>query len=165
MALNGDGGLPATEDNVANVARKTRRGGPRKARDAASQTGPGIIDMKDITNVPVSKKASNKGKGWRQTPLVEEATPAKRNGQKSRRARKSFIEDANGWATEDATDIQDMGDFDFESNLSKFDKRRVFDDIRKDDTTADGERLVSFNRVAKPGTNRGKKSPFHGERA
>jgi len=66
------------------------------------------------------------------------------------------MEEVNGWATEDATDIQDLGDFDFESNLSKFDKRRVFDDIRKEDTTADDERLVSFNRKVRPGTNGGK---------
>lgn len=62
----------------------------------------------------------------------------------------------NGWATEEATDIQDMGDFDFESNLSKFDKRGVFEQIRQEDTTADEERLHTFNRKSRPGTAGGK---------
>lgn len=70
------------------------------------------------------------------------------------------MEDANGWATEDATDIQDMGDFDFAGNLSKFNKRQVFDDIRKDDTVPEDERLVTFNRLAKPGTNGGRNLHF-----
>lgn len=66
-------------------------------------------------------------------------------------------EDRNGWATGEASDIQDMGDFDFQGNLSKFDKRKVFEKIRQEDTTADEERLVSINRVpARPGTNGGK---------
>lgn len=66
-------------------------------------------------------------------------------------------EDRNGWATGEASDIQDMGDFDFQGNLSKFDKHKVFEKIRQEDTTADEERLVSFNRVhARPGTNGGK---------
>lgn len=76
--------------------------------------------------------------------------------RKSRRHLKAR-EDRNGWATGEASDIQDMGDFDFEGNLSKFDKRKVFEKIRQEDTTADEERLVSFNRVhARPGTNGGK---------
>ena len=76
--------------------------------------------------------------------------------RKSRRHLK-VGEDQNGWATGEASDIQDMGDFDFQGNLSKFDKRKVFEKIRQEDTTADEERLVSFNRVhARPGTNGGK---------
>ena len=75
-----------------------------------------------------------------------------------RRRRYKEEEDQNGWATGDATDIQDMGDFDFEENLSKFDKRKVFDQIRQEDTTADEARLVSFNRLpaARSGTAGGK---------
>jgi enhancer of mRNA-decapping protein 3 len=109
--------------------------------------------MKDVKNGPLrSAKKSGKGKGWRQTPFVEEVP---RSIKKVQRGRK-VLEDVNGWATEDATDIQDMGEFDFESNLSKFDKRRVFEDIRREDTTAEGDRLVSFNRKARPGTNGGR---------
>ncbi|KAJ9643689.1 enhancer of mRNA decapping [Knufia peltigerae] len=120
----------------------------------ASQTGPGIIDMKDVNNGPLkNQKKAAKGKGWRQTPLIEEIP--RQNKKKAQRGRKQ-AEDVNGWATEDATDIQDMPDFDFETNLSKFDKRRVFDDIRQADTTAEADRLVSFNRKARPGTNGGR---------
>ncbi|KAJ5546480.1 NAD(P)H-hydrate epimerase [Penicillium frequentans] len=94
-----------------------------------------------------------KSKGWRQTAFVEPVAGRKASQEKTRR---SYAEDHSGWATEDATDIQELGDFDFESNLSKFDKRRVFEEIRNDDTTADEARLVSFNRLPKPGTNDGK---------
>jgi enhancer of mRNA-decapping protein 3 len=116
--------------------------------------------MKDLQSPPVAiKKANARGKGWRQTPLTEEPSPAKPETHQNRlkqKGRRSRMEDLNGWATEDATDIQDLGDFDFESNLSKFDKRRIFDDLRKEDATADDERLISFNRKARPGTNGGK---------
>jgi enhancer of mRNA-decapping protein 3 len=177
MALNGDTALsdlpgspanrPAPEEDIlrstagrGNARGKNKRNGNRKTKDLASQTGPGVIDIKDLQSPPVSTKKSNtRGKGWRQTPLTEEAPPAKPEIHQSRlkqKGRRSRMEDLNGWATEDATDIQDLGDFDFESNLSKFDKRRIFDDIRKEDTTADDERLVSFNRKARPGTNGGK---------
>lgn len=111
--------------------------------------------MKDVNHAPLKPaKKPGKGKGWRSTPLIEEVPrpTAQKKAQRGRRV----VEDQNGWATEDATDIQDLGDFDFETNLSKFDKRRVFDDIRKDDHTAEGDRLVSFNRQARPGTNGGR---------
>ncbi|CAG8033856.1 unnamed protein product [Penicillium salamii] len=106
-----------------------------------------------------------KSKGWRQTAFVEPAGPAfpdspvpmSRPGPKLRKKKsRRYTEDPSGWATEDATDIQELGEFDFASNLSKFDKRTVFEQIRNDDTTADEERLVSFNRKIKPGTNGGK---------
>lgn len=135
----------ALKDEVE--ARKVNK----KHKKSDSKTGPGIIDIKDI-NGPLKPQKKSKGKGWRNTPLTEEISKAKR--QKGRK------EDVNGWATEDATDIQDLGDFDFASNLSKFNKRQVFDDIRRDDTTADDERLVSFNRRAKPGTNGGRNLHF-----
>lgn len=116
-----------------------------------------------------------RGKGWRQTPILEDAdvspsrTPgvidgrvgqqailAERKKTKKQRALEKE-ERQNGWATEDATDIQDLPEFDFVSNLNKFDKRSVFDQIRNEDTTADDERLVSFNRLpARPGTHGGK---------
>jgi len=56
----------------------------------------------------------------------------KKNANEDRRCERR--NNRTGLATEDATDIQDMGDFDFESNLSKFDKRKVFDQIRNEDT-------------------------------
>jgi enhancer of mRNA-decapping protein 3 len=110
-----------------------------------------------------------KGNGWRQTAFVEPIQPKYHTGYPTEdyasegfpkrgknKNRKSYAEHPSGWATEDATDIQELGDFDFEGNLSKFDKRRVFDEIRNDDVTADEDRLVSFNKKPRPGTNGGK---------
>ncbi|CAI7634718.1 unnamed protein product [Penicillium manginii] len=107
-----------------------------------------------------------KSKGWRQTAFVEPATevtqvspenlPQPGAKLRKKKTRRTYAEDASGWATEDATDIQELPEFDFASNLSKFDKRTVFEQIRNDDTTADEARLVSFNRKPKPGTNGGK---------
>jgi enhancer of mRNA-decapping protein 3 len=82
--------------------------------------------------------------------------PGTLNGRRRKKKNRGYTEQISGWATEDATDIQELGEFDFESNLSKFDKRRVFEEIRNDDTTADEDRLVSFNRRPKPGTNGGR---------
>ncbi|KAF4551165.1 YjeF-like protein [Elsinoe fawcettii] len=118
-----------------------------------------------------SRTTTKKGRGWRSTPLLEEtagATPETpppqvvkpKKAGKNKRAEKRIRDEEkalqNGWATEDASDVQNMGDFDFEANLSKFDKQAVFDEIRIGDTTADEDRLVSHNRLARPGTYGGK---------
>ncbi|KAL2011394.1 hypothetical protein VTN00DRAFT_4112 [Thermoascus crustaceus] len=137
------------------TGKRSRRGGRNKLqKDANFQ--PSALDEQDVAS-----STNPKAKGWRQTAFVEPMhpqSPSHANGKRrNQRSKKAYAEDLNGWATEDATDIQEMGDFDFQSNLSKFDKRRVFDQIRNDDTTADEERLVSFNRkVPRPGTNGGK---------
>lgn len=132
-----------------------------------------ISRRKDHVNndVPARKhgaaaSTNPKSKGWRQTAFVEpatevtevspEAVPQAGTKLRKKKTRRTYAENPSGWATEDATDIQELGDFDFQSNLSKFDKRTVFEQIRNDDTTADEARLVSFNRKAKPGTNGGK---------
>lgn len=78
------------------------------------------------------------------------------NASNRKTRRQKALDATNGWATEDATDIQEMPEFDFQGNLSKFDKRTVFNQIRNEDTTADEDRLVSFNRLARPGTHGGK---------
>jgi len=64
----------------------------------------------------------------------------------------------NGWASEDVTDVQEMGDFDFEGGLAKFDKQNLFEQMRKEDLVPDDDRLVSHNRQPrpKPGTAGGK---------
>lgn len=172
LALNADRvstGLPKNEQNaqhdddyayegtertvlrtpVGDTVRRQRRGGRNKANGygGAASTNP-------------------KSKGWRQTALVEpshtvetlsfqpftETTRARRH----KKNRGKLPEEVNGWATEDATDIQELGEFDFQSNLSKFDKGRLFEQFRNGDTTAEEARLVAINRQAKPGTNGGK---------
>lgn len=117
-----------------------------------------------------------KNSGWRQTPLLQDSDPAKPStpgiiggkvglqaatgttpsARKTRTRPQRKIQPEQGWQTEDATDIHDMPEFDFATNLSKFDKHRVFEEIRNGDTTADEDRLVSFNRLARPGTYGGK---------
>ncbi|KAM0436078.1 hypothetical protein ACHAPT_002970 [Fusarium lateritium] len=98
--------------------------------------------------------ASGRGKGWRQTPILQSTASfqpfnsLKRNGK----GRKGVLD--NGWASEDVT--EEMGDFDFENNLAKFDKRTIFDQMRKEDQVDDASRLVSHNRRPKPGTAGGK---------
>ena len=152
MALAGD---REVGKNGAQVPR-TQKNAQRKGQ-IGPQTGPPTIEVKDVVNVAKPAKRG-RGKGWRQTPMVEDVSP--KRGQKPVRSRKAYAEDVNGWATEDATDIQDLGDFDFATNLSKFDKRQVFDDIRRDDNVAAGDRLVSFNRKARPGTDGGRNLHF-----
>jgi enhancer of mRNA-decapping protein 3 len=141
-------GVVFQDDSMKHPGKRSRRGG----RNKNDENGDNL-----------------RGNGWRQTAFVESVQPQSHTGYPSEdqpfqdngkrrgaKNRKSYTEDPSGWATEGATDIQELGDFDFQGNLSKFDKRRVFDEIRNDDTTADEERLVSFNRKAKPGTNGGK---------
>ncbi|PLB44289.1 YjeF N-terminal domain-like protein [Aspergillus steynii IBT 23096] len=146
------------------ASKRNRRSGQKKPRQGGYPNAVNEHDGASNTNP--------KTRGWRQTAFVEPSDPhltnspqthgekeGVLNGQrrKKKKNRGSYAEDPSGWATEDATDIQELGDFDFQTNLSKFDKRRVFEEIRNDDTTADEARLVSFNRkVPKPGTNGGK---------
>ena len=144
-------------------ARKKRRRRPTKSRKDEPQ--------EPLEEPSRTVRILKRGDGWGEPPFLQEATSSKKQHQQDTsthraqqridRARKGKHQnhsgEQNGWATEEATDIQDMGDFDFQGNLSKFDKRGVFEQIRQDDTTADEARLVSFNRLpARPGTNGGK---------
>lgn len=145
-----------------------------------SRKAPELVSL----NVKPSKKALQKangtqstvkkGKGWRDTPLLEEAlqpaspapspqvhlTPRAKGAARGKKPSRRLLEEQqalqNGWATEEVTDVQELGDFDFEANLCKFDKKAVFEEIRAEDMTADEDRLVSHNRLARPGTYGGK---------
>ncbi|KAF1945881.1 YjeF N-terminal domain-like protein [Clathrospora elynae] len=147
---------------IDDGGKKTRRGGKSRKKELAAQ---------ERKNGDVHSSPKGKGNGWRNTPMLQDAeqlqtrTPgviggrvglaaASASNRKTRR--QQALEATNGWATEDATDIQELPEFDFQSNLSKFDKRTVFSQIRNEDTTADEDRLVSFNRLARPGTHGGK---------
>ncbi|KAJ5653833.1 hypothetical protein N7490_000836 [Penicillium lividum] len=158
----GNGGLRGSSQETEFQAAQTLT--PTKKSNKRNRSGneSGIISKHGG-----AASTNPKSKGWRQTAFVEpmgaaaQASPehiVRQPGAKLRKkkASRAYVEDQSGWATEDATDIQELGEFDFASNLSKFDKRRVFEEIRNDDTTADEARLVSFNRLPKPGTNDGK---------
>lgn len=127
--------------------KKKRR--PRQPKPAKSQ------GLEDDTQAMEGSPAAQggRGKGWRQTPILQSTasfqpfTALKRNGK----GRKGVID---GWASEDVT--EEMGEFDFENNLAKFDKRTIFDQMRKEDQIDESSRLVSHNRRPKPGTAGGK---------
>ena len=176
------------QGRAPNSRKRARKSGARGGGSSSARTQdlPDLPDQEPQSTPISTQKRRGKVRGWRQTPLLEERiaeTPSPRAGPRGQHPQKDLLkpatarftkqtpdhprprrrryreeEDQNGWATGDATDIQDMGDFDFEENLSKFDKRKVFDEIRQEDTTADEARLVSFNRLpaARPGTAGGK---------
>ena len=170
-------------DQVAKRTRRSRRGRAARGAIIAAHEFPDLETVsKPVFETlpserPLSRNARKRVKGtgsngWRQTPLLEDRTnlPSSNNSKQSTRQARAgmgktqnkqsnnlIVEDQRGWATEDATDIQEMGDFDFIGNLSKFDKREVFDQIRQGDATADEDRLVSINRLPhRPGTSSGK---------
>ncbi|KXT07123.1 hypothetical protein AC578_2317 [Pseudocercospora eumusae] len=148
-----------------NGAKKKVRRGQKAKKPTAGTPASEIADPPPVMNSEVSRNGNDmngavkRGKGWRSTPLLQ-PSPAtvnpldKANTKTSRRNQKE--EQAQEFAHGDTTDIQDMGDFDFDANLKKFDKKQVFDEIRAGDTTADEDRLVSHNRLARPGTYGGK---------
>ncbi|ELR05231.1 hypothetical protein GMDG_01669 [Pseudogymnoascus destructans 20631-21] len=144
----------------AEVAAKERHNKRRRGRGAKGARRGKAADGTDGDEgfpavTPVTD--TNRSKGWRQTPLLEPNPSFQPFAtlKKAARGRGGKGYD-NGWATEDATDVQDMGDFDFEASLSKFDKRTVFEGIRADDVTADEDRLVGHNRIPKLGTMGGR---------
>ncbi|KAL3459075.1 hypothetical protein BJX64DRAFT_279469 [Aspergillus heterothallicus] len=153
--LGPDGETSVLQATGHHNANRGRRGGNQKGTNAYNEHNGAF-------------NTNPKSKGWRQTAFVEPSSPSfvnspqsfketgTLNGRRRKKKNRGYSEQISGWATEDATDIQELGEFDFESNLSKFDKRRVFEEIRNDDTTADEARLVSFNRRPKPGTNGGR---------
>ncbi|KAF2424243.1 YjeF N-terminal domain-like protein [Tothia fuscella] len=154
-------------DDAAQSAWTTKKNN-RKKRDIQAS---GDVDE---ASPEVSRKENAKapgtfrGKGWRQTPILQDQptasspkTPSKQalqSGNRSSKKQQALDREArkNGWGTGDATDIQDMPEFDFASNLSKFDKSTIFAQMRTEDTTADDELLVSHNRIARPGNFGGK---------
>lgn len=140
----------AAQDVPSQASRKKRRD-----RRKAGPKYPHVQDTAGgLDGSPLGISPVNRGKGWRQTPILESTASfqpfnaLKRNGKKKGGALD------NGWASEDVT--EEMGEFDFESGLAKFDKRTLFDQMRKDDQIDESERLVSHNRQPKPGTMGGK---------
>ncbi|RAL68474.1 hypothetical protein DID88_007202 [Monilinia fructigena] len=131
---------------------------PRKRKNQGKRPIERAFQEPDV----IPAKETTRSKGWRQTPLLEPVTsfqPFSTLKKSQRRGNKNMEE--SGWATEDATDVQEMGDFDFAGSLAKFDKKSVFNQIQAEDGIAESDRLVGHNRIpkAKPGTYGGKN--FH----
>lgn len=82
---------------------------------------------------------SKKPKQHKQQPFQD---PAILHASKKKPMRNS----ENTWTNENVAQIK-QNDFDFEKNLSRFDKALVFDEIRQADTTNPNSRLVAHNKV------------------
>lgn len=161
--------LPPTEE-VIRIAKvktvepsDTANSSPRRARKTKSRAA-------QVQDGTLSQASSYKGKGWRQSPMLKEVVAhedlevragfVKVKGQKNAKSKRVRRAEATGWATEDATDIQELGEFDFEANLANFDKASVFAQLRREDDVPEEERLVSHNKLAqrtRPGTFGGTK--------
>ncbi|KAL0254615.1 enhancer of mRNA decapping [Diplodia seriata] len=157
---------------AAEAGKRVKKGARGKKQKKEQFLQPaGDENAPDLSPETARKTPANfKGKGWRQTPMLQDPPSARTPGLiggkvgmeavrlSNRKTRRQKAMDAtNGWATEDATDVQELPEFDFAENLSKFDKRTVFEQIRNEDTTADEDRLVSFNRLPpRAGTAGGK---------
>ncbi|KAK0267913.1 enhancer of mRNA decapping [Friedmanniomyces endolithicus] len=163
-----DGAQEGGEEGAAQA--ETGAKGMKKSRRRQNKKGSGLpsSDPPAVLSVEVSRNGNDmdingtvkRGKGWRQTPLLQPSpqTTSPAVTKPTRRQRDQAQEmQQNGWATEDATDLQDMADFDFEASNKLFDKKGVFDELRQGDTTADEDRLVSHNKLPpRPGTHGGK---------
>lgn len=166
--------IPVAAGDPKSVGTRTRRRTKgRGSKNGLLTTAAAVSEQKaDPDSLPLVTKRegvrSGNKSGMQGLPSVPPVAKVPRQPKKaqvkpnrrmknSREERLKNKEGLNGWATEDATDIQEMGYFDFEKNLSKFDKREVFSQLRKDDTTADEARLVNYNRLAlRAGTAGGK---------
>lgn len=126
--------------------RKSRKSRPSKGQNRRLEEP--ALD----TSAADTAASAPRGKGWRQTPMLQ-STASFQPYKALRRNGKKVMAD-NGWASEDVT--EEMGEFDFEGSLAKFDKRTLFDQLRKDDAVDEADRLVSHNRKPKPGTAGGK---------
>ncbi|KAI1338177.1 YjeF-related protein N-terminus-domain-containing protein [Xylariaceae sp. FL0016] len=141
---------------TASTARGSRGQKDRRRGKRAGKRGQASAP----TNEGAGSPAANHGKGWRQTPILQsnksfQPFASLRKGQSGQSNQKNA---ENGWASEDVTDVQEAGDFDFLGSLAKFDKRTIFNEMREQDKIDEASRLVSHNRLPrpKPGTAGGK---------
>lgn len=146
---------------VETSSKKKARRSQKKKPVQGSQDPPPVMNVEVSRNGNDMNGSVKRGKGWRQTPLLQpspQTTSPQNQGSTKTNRRENEAQEGqqNGWATEDANDIQDMADFDFEANHKLFDKKEIFDQLRQGDTTADEDRLVGHNKVHRPGTYGGK---------
>lgn len=117
-------------------------------------------DAQNTDQVPSTSSArpTNQATGWRQTPILQSTKSFQPFASLRSQKRHADPGADSGWASEDVTDVQEAGDFDFEGSLAKFDKRTIFNEMREQDRVDDADRLVSHNRLPrpKPGTAGGK---------
>lgn len=129
-------------------SHKRRRRQNKHAKQQQQQQHDSDIPSSPGGNVP----SSGHGKGWRQTPMLQSTTSFQPFSSLKRKGRGR--KGGEDWESAEVT--EEMGDFDFENNLLKFDKQTIFNQMRKEDEVDDSSRLVAHNRKPKPGTNNGK---------
>ncbi|KAK1992649.1 DFDF domain-containing protein [Colletotrichum falcatum] len=146
-------GVPQDAHEAQGQSQKKKN--RRREKQRAPRNGAADETIPEIT--PMRGNAATRGKGWRQTPMLQSSPSFQPFNSLKRgiKGKKDLPE--NGWASEDVT--EEMAEFDFENNLAKFDKRTIFDQMRKEDLIDEADRLVSHNRRPKPGTAGGKN--FH----
>lgn len=149
---------PVEPSSVADPAMAEEAEGQtlqKKNRRRSGKTKKNANDRLDVEASPArGTRPDKKGKGWRETPMLENTSSFQ--PYKALRRTKAT---QDGWASEDVTDVQEMGEFDFESSLRKFDKRTIFDELKENDQIEESKRLVSHNIASpkpKPGTAGGK---------
>jgi len=146
-------------DTQGSQAQISQEGGAQRKKRRPRRQPKNGGDGEASGASPVKQNQAVRGKGWRQTPILQDTKSFQpyNSLKKGHRGRPSMGQDT-GWASEDVTDVQEAGDFDFESENRKFDKHTIFDQMRKHDTIDDSARLVSHNRLPrpKPGTADGK---------
>ena len=130
-----------TEDDKSKKKRRRRKNKTQSAQDSDA-----------ASSHAETAPRSGRGKGWRQTPMLQSTASFQPFHSLKRKTRGR--QGGEDWESAEVT--EEMGDFDFENNLAKFDKRTIFDQMRKDDQVDESNRLVSHNRRPKPGTNNGK---------
>ncbi|KAK0621410.1 YjeF-related protein N-terminus-domain-containing protein [Bombardia bombarda] len=152
--------IPQQAQGAAAAAASKKKRRQRKSGNGKN----GVQEDLEASPQAVPKppgSATSRGKGWRQTPMLQSTSSFQPFNSLKKNASKGRQVNDNGWASEDVTDVQEAGDFDFEGGLAKFDKHNLFEQMRKDDLIDDADRLVSHNRLQrpKPGTAGGKN--FH----
>ncbi|KAG1536990.1 hypothetical protein G6F49_012876 [Rhizopus delemar] len=101
------------------------------------QQKPQIIEPQISINKSFSTSKNKKKKQSQQT--VQQAQQWPRNN------RKNNNNSNNSWADKDVSSYQEI-EFDFQKNLNRFDKAKVFAEIRETDKTSQEDLLVSLNR-------------------
>lgn len=119
--------------------------------------GSQIKDLK-VVELPGKKKKNSKRKNKKQLEKKSK-TQTQRNNEsedivserrvKSEKPPPHLSRNSSGadWNTESAAEVKQMDDFDFQSNLKKFDKASVFKEISEQDEMDPSERLVNVNKV------------------
>ena len=145
---------------VPTILTRKSRTKPDQARGVARQdekTSEATLDKREAAQTTRSVHKNQEwhtgGHGWRQTPILQSMQSFQpfSSLKKSGKGRPAL----DGWMAQDVKG-GNLEEFDFESNLAKFQKDMVFNQYRKADKTNDADRLVSHNRLPKPGTAGGR---------